>query len=206
MPRARMDQTVCRYCRQREPVIKLRLIKGLPVGECSACNTKRNLDLRIKKRFHLGLYTSTPELVAAVLKTLAGLKLGVYALLSNVTKARIGFIVVKDGSVYIDAWGNTNLYAYKLFELASILGNQGLFVDPKAIELKDIDGNGIAPDSIGHDLPREEPGNAMVWFDQSLLEHAIGLVRDELKQSKQLNAAIARSKIPIKSDTNKASK
>lgn len=190
MAKPKTDKLQCRHCRLREPAITIRRVKGLPYGECIDCNRKQQLQTRLKRNFHLGLYSATPELVAANTKTLPTLHPGAYALKLNTTKAQVGYIIVLNGSVFVNAWNQTDLYRYQMFDIASVLGNQNLYIDPKPIQLSESDPKGLG-------MAVKPASEAMVWLDQALMDKAVKLVSAQLAEIKRANMAIARSNNPM---------
>lgn len=196
MARAKTDKLKCRTCRQSPPLVQIRHAKGKPLGECLDCARKLKQAGRLRRAFALGLYQSVPELVAANLKALAALQPGAYALRLNTTKAREGYLVVKRGAIYVEIWNDFALLEYRLFEIASYLGNMNVFIDPSPIDVLDGDSRPLALESIGAGMPLESPAERLIWYDPALLSKAIQLVKDEARNARRLNMALARSKNP----------
>jgi hypothetical protein len=201
---ATADRNQCRYCKQREPVVKIRRVKGEPNGECAECNRDRQAAHRLKVNFHTEVYRSVSVLVSSNYKILAVLKPGVYPLLSRVTKERIGYLAIKpmaSGQIFINLYNYNELYEYDLIAIASMLGNRNVFVSPDQIDLLDAEGTPLALERIGAGMPVKDACDKLIWLDKKLLDRAMRLVRDEINNAKRANMALAvaarqRSKNP----------
>jgi hypothetical protein len=196
MPKPTTDKLVCRHCRLREPAVAIRRVKGVPRGECTECNRKLQLRARLKRNFALGLYQSLPELVAANLKALSTLKPGAYRLLDVATREQAGYIATKTGKIYVNTWNNEALFRRHWFEVASYIGNLGLYIDPKPAPIHGPNGEALELEAIGSTLALENAADRLVWYDPSLLAKAVRLVREDLREKRRQAMALARSKNP----------
>lgn len=188
----------CRYCKLQAPDVIIRHIKGLPIGECQACNRNRQLRARITAKFHLGLYKSAPDLVAANLKTLATLFPGTYSLALNGLKTQVGYIIVQIGSVYVNLYNDGALYKYDLFGIASLLGNSNVFIDVKTKAPASLNGAPAIDSDALQGLSPLDVQERLIWYNSALMARAFKLLNERVKEAKQANMAIARAKSVLK--------
>ncbi len=187
------DKSQCRYCKLRAPAVAMKLVKGLPQGECKPCNRNRQLRARLLANFHLGLYKSLPDLVAANVKTLATLAPGTYSLARNGLNTQVGYIIVQIDSICVNIYNDCDLFRYDLFGIASYLGNLNAFIDTKAAIPQGFNGAPvIAPEAL-QGLSRIDVQERLIWYNSALVAKAVKLIRDEVRQAKSANLAKARA-------------
>lgn len=193
MSKVKTDKTICRYCKLKAPDVAIALIKGLPQGECKTCKRNRQLRHRLQVNFHLGLYKAAPDLVAVNLKTLATLKPGLYALVRNGLNTQVGYIIVQIETILVNLYNRCDLFHYELFGIATLLGDSNVFIDSKTPYQANANRPAIDPSELA-DLRPADVQERLLWLDRDTQAKAIKLLRDEIRQAKQANAAIARAK------------
>lgn len=178
------DASVCRYCKLQEPVITMAISNGKSRGMCITCRNSHDAITRRRQSVFKGFYTDTNALVSLNLKTLLQALPGVYPIDFTRDKARHGFIAIRPGEMAICLYGQTNVFRYDLFGVATWLSNQNLVVGWAPIALQTPDGAPIALESVGAGMPIEDITARLVMYDSKLREWAIKQVKAELKEAK----------------------
>ena len=181
------DMSICRYCKLKEPAVTLVYHKGKSQGECKSCKSARLSNHARKLNYAKALYQSLPQYVQINLKTLGTLQDGSYRLLRFLNQSQVGYITVENGQIFVTHWNERHLFLYRLFDVASWLGNLGLFLDSKPYSPPES----LAEASAG--LQPVEVGDRLLWFDKALEARCIAVLEERIAKAKAGNMAKARA-------------
>lgn len=200
MVRLRTDKLTCKDCKLTEPAVSIACKNGKPIGQCKDCKRNYEIQARLRRNFHLNLYKSQPNLVAANLKIIATLQNACYYLTLATNKAQVGYIIVQNSEIFVNLHNRSDLFYKDFWAIASYLGNSGACIDPKPIPNED---NGKAFQIDPNELASLTPTDCqtrILWLDKAYRDASLKMIRDEIRQAKQANMIIARSNNPKAKD------
>jgi hypothetical protein len=194
-----VDKNQCRYCKLKEPQVKIALVKGKPIGECLTCKRNRQLRYRIESKAALGLYKSRPDLVQANLRILSTLFNGTYALVRQSDNSLVGYVIVRNDSIFVSVYNRADLFHYELFGIASYLGDLNTVIAPS----RALDGLEVINSNELDGFPLSEVSERLIWYNKALTAKATKLVKSEMKAIRAANMAIARAHRVQKTSSDK---
>lgn len=128
--------------------------------------------------------------------TLASLQAGVYTLSNTVTKDSperrpCGYLAVKDGSTFVELWGEGYLFRPSRYGIATWLSDLGVLIERTPCLLKDPAGEPVPLEAVGLGVPLEDVADKLIMFDLKLQELAYKRLKRELEEAKAKAAGLA---------------
>lgn len=174
------DLTICYICKLGAPHVRIPLKAGKPRGECVTCRNAREQIARDKSRLYKDFYDRGRKLTGLNYRALAALSFGAYPLTHRTTKAQVGYIVVKSGSIFISIWNDKHLLRPSLYGISVWLSDMNIVIGDTPIALEAPNGVPVSIDDVGIGLPLENVADKLVMFNLALQDHAYRKLKAEL--------------------------